>query len=924
MPRLPPLLAGLLLIIPAAMVLADHTITAVNVTPLLLTNQTGADATAVAAPFQLSGQSLVDGGFLESDMLNSAVEEAETQVPHMPASLSLELERAWNNAGVEETAETNNAAASDMTLPAANGEVYEFGLHHASRIIRLNLGTVGIADWTVTWEYYQKSSGSYVALTGVSDGSAGFTAGPVSNIAWDVPSDWEEAALHGQTAYWVRARVSAFTSLATAPLGTQAWHETGRWRVFSEAISDGEQRSYDLFTGGADLSAFHYYFPGDGGITTTNYAGRLAPDNGIESFEVKGWIDTADVGADIIHKPGAFRVWVSAANEISAQVSGTAVSSFTATTDDGILLKADFTPSYAGAHDAAVADSFGSGGVTLFSGQNFPSGVAYQVDRALVPFETSSLPDDTNIREVRLRVAGGPDYGTASAPLVVQDGAAAGAPPFTAADYSKLLYPGPRLATFQVTGATGASGLYHNVELAGNTVTTTGTTVFVLRGEGDFDNVAPVSDEMWSLDSAESATPPILEVVHDGAETVSAAGIVPGEYTLRVRHDWLDAGTLALDLDGVEQASTVTTTAITGNSSAWGLLRDGSVIYSESVTASMVANRILTPSFEPSLVHWIPEIDVQVTGTVERTTEASVFGEASARINAVSATAPGNALIRYKENAGSGETYQAGLWTYYATGSAALNLELSCRDGAGALVGSADTVTLAAATSWSRTPLGPITCGATTTEAWVRAILNLDPATEHGRAYIDGVALQETSEINRLDLEYQLTAPPGAACGPVCFPDTSGNGFNSTAFDLPAAPSGYLQTILPTGPANPAIGIEPTASITGAVASVGPIANFTEPDTGSAVQLPVLRDVVDVVEDIGYPAEIILVPLGIFLCILAAIAGVRIFNSIWMSYVFVMFTMACLWQWGGWPYYPMIMFAFPGLVFCWWKRERAG
>ena len=42
-------------------------------TPILISNDTGSDATNVVAPMLLYSQSLVDGNFMESDALNTEV-----------------------------------------------------------------------------------------------------------------------------------------------------------------------------------------------------------------------------------------------------------------------------------------------------------------------------------------------------------------------------------------------------------------------------------------------------------------------------------------------------------------------------------------------------------------------------------------------------------------------------------------------------------------------------------------------------------------------------------------------------------------------------------------------------------------------------------------------------------------------------------
>ena len=123
-----------------------------------------------------------------------------------------------------ETAAANNATANDMTLlpatPAVN-DAYYFGDDGTFSMVTLNIGTSGVGVWSVTWEYW---NGAWTALTGVTDLTVGFTA-DVGNrhVLFDAPYDWKQTTVESIEAYWIRARVSAYTSTTTQPLGTQCW-----------------------------------------------------------------------------------------------------------------------------------------------------------------------------------------------------------------------------------------------------------------------------------------------------------------------------------------------------------------------------------------------------------------------------------------------------------------------------------------------------------------------------------------------------------------------------------------------------------------------------------------------------------------------------------------------------------------------------
>ena len=83
--------------------------------------------------------------------------------------------------------------------------------------------TQGAGVWTITWEYWNGTTWS--ALAGVTDNTTGFKAAvtfPVS-VTWTMPTDWATTAVNSITKYYVRGRVSAFTSITTRPVGSRVW-----------------------------------------------------------------------------------------------------------------------------------------------------------------------------------------------------------------------------------------------------------------------------------------------------------------------------------------------------------------------------------------------------------------------------------------------------------------------------------------------------------------------------------------------------------------------------------------------------------------------------------------------------------------------------------------------------------------------------
>ena len=128
-------------------------------------------------------------------------------------------------AQTDETTAANNATANDITLlpttPAVN-DAYYFGSDEPFLDLRINVGQNGAGVWTIVWEYY--NGASWASIPDVADGTSGFRAGTGNKeVTFSPPTDWATTTVSGINAFWVRARVSAYTSITTQPLGTQAW-----------------------------------------------------------------------------------------------------------------------------------------------------------------------------------------------------------------------------------------------------------------------------------------------------------------------------------------------------------------------------------------------------------------------------------------------------------------------------------------------------------------------------------------------------------------------------------------------------------------------------------------------------------------------------------------------------------------------------
>jgi hypothetical protein len=130
---------------------------------------------------------------------------------------------------VDETAALADATADDVEVlpatPAVDDAVY-FG-HATGKFdeLQLNITTQGDGDWTIAWEYWDGSA--WTALSGVTDGTTAFEATTgFKAVTFTIPSDWAQNTVDSVLGYWIRARVSAYTSVVTAPQLGQGYVKT--------------------------------------------------------------------------------------------------------------------------------------------------------------------------------------------------------------------------------------------------------------------------------------------------------------------------------------------------------------------------------------------------------------------------------------------------------------------------------------------------------------------------------------------------------------------------------------------------------------------------------------------------------------------------------------------------------------------------
>ncbi len=305
--------------------------------------------------FPYSGFTLVDQNFMDPDTLNSVVVDTfSTSIPAMPPSTRIAYQSAKQDDGTvftDYTTEINNNSIFDVIFfpatPAINDAFY-FGLYSPGRILTVNVGIAGVYDYALTWEYYNGSS--WTALVGLNDETDSFETAGVGPVTFDLPIDWAATPVDSVTSYWVRARVSSYTSVTTSALGTQAWWESGTWFVYVDSISENVQINYTLFMGGAtDLVTNHQIFPGNEGIVTTDAAdlelGQLA-----FTFAMEGVFDVDSTSGNYLTKTSAIVVDNPSSGQVrvtiddgvgsnSATVLGVTSGEFTITvSSDGVTL----------------------------------------------------------------------------------------------------------------------------------------------------------------------------------------------------------------------------------------------------------------------------------------------------------------------------------------------------------------------------------------------------------------------------------------------------------------------------------------------------------------------------------------------------------------------------------------------------------
>lgn len=127
-----------------------------------------------------------------------------------------------DNGGVftDYTAQAQSPDADDVPLlpdPLALNDAFYFGSLEEFNRLDVELGRRAYGTFSIAWEVWDGAS--WVAVPDLVDDTLGFTAAAgTRTVSWSAPPAWVTTTVDGVSAYWVRARASAVTSMSQQPL----------------------------------------------------------------------------------------------------------------------------------------------------------------------------------------------------------------------------------------------------------------------------------------------------------------------------------------------------------------------------------------------------------------------------------------------------------------------------------------------------------------------------------------------------------------------------------------------------------------------------------------------------------------------------------------------------------------------------------
>lgn len=180
------------------------------------------NTTVIGVPTTSNNISLLDGNELElGDYLIIYDNPSSTSATYADHSLD-GAKSHISGVYTDEITEANNDARDDMLiLGAISGDAYYFGSSIQFNVLTLNITTIGIGDYDITFDYWNGSAWTELSIDINTIGD--FKEAGEKYIAFDIPSDWSQVAVDGDTFYWIRARISRSVSFEQAALATRAF-----------------------------------------------------------------------------------------------------------------------------------------------------------------------------------------------------------------------------------------------------------------------------------------------------------------------------------------------------------------------------------------------------------------------------------------------------------------------------------------------------------------------------------------------------------------------------------------------------------------------------------------------------------------------------------------------------------------------------
>lgn len=184
-------------------------------------NLDGTGANDWAAGDAVFNTGTTGNGFLDLYSLYSSVADVPDYVYSMDASLS---STPWETGifGADHHNDASWQVLGDFALTAVGGSTY-FGVASTKwNNLYFNITTAGVYTATLVWEFWNGSAWTSFVPTKVGNAAGNFKATGWQGFEWTQASltSWATRSINSITAYWVRVRVSAYTSTTTYPAQT--------------------------------------------------------------------------------------------------------------------------------------------------------------------------------------------------------------------------------------------------------------------------------------------------------------------------------------------------------------------------------------------------------------------------------------------------------------------------------------------------------------------------------------------------------------------------------------------------------------------------------------------------------------------------------------------------------------------------------